>query len=56
MYVYAVSLVIYGDSCKSKVNIQSSFSAECVRSLEEHTKKLEINLRDLLCPFIFVHK
>ena len=33
------------------------FSAECTRSLEEHTKKiLEIDLRDLLCPFIFVHK
>ena len=31
------------------------FSAEYV-SLEEHTKKLEINLRDLLCPFMFVHK
>ena len=31
-------------------------SARCVCSLEEHTKKLEINLKDLLCPFIFVHK
>ena len=52
-YSYMVTL----ENQMSYKNIEAGyFSAKCLCSLEEHTKNLEINLKDLLCPFIFVDK
>ena len=59
IYVLITSLIWWLLKIKSLTKIckvAGYVSARCVCSLEEHTKKLEINLKDLLCPFIFVHK
>ena len=53
------SLVMYGDSCNSYINIQITrifFSCMlCKKPLGLTLKKLEINLTDLLCPFVFTN-
>ena len=59
MYVlghYSYMVTPVNQSLTTIFKVAGYFSGECVRSLEEHIKKLEINLRGLLCPFIFVHK
>ena len=59
-YECAGSLVMYGDSCNSYIKIQRPgyFSAACCVRLKPWgltLKKLEINLRDLLCPFVLTN-